>query len=482
MVAICLAVGCSPLAIAPGGDTGADATTPTSSPDWQDTAAAADTAAHETGADSGTDTVDTGTDTDTDTDTPPDPVTAALQFDGPRPTNVLMISIDTFRKDFVGPRSSGNSFTPFLDTLRADGVELTAHQSCSNWTYPSVVCALSGQRSNYQSYLPGNEAVESPTMLAELLRAKGYRSTVVAANSLLCAGHPTGDSYDNVECLGNANAEQLLSWSEGQVDDLVSAGGPWFAHLHLMDPHVPYESPAGYTDALDALPPIYVDLTTVQGLKDVPGLWPTLDASQQDNLRAHFDVIYGGQIAYMDDQLRAFWADLEARGVLDDTLVVFWADHGEQMMEHGQVDHGNSLYAEENETLGFFWSPNLIAGEWSGSSSHIDLVPTILDALELAQPKGLEGQILGSGAKGTPVALSLRDADSIQLSITDGNKRMHYALSGEKELYDLSTDPTEQVNIYDPSNPTVTELWDVLRSTVDEVADSYDVTAVDPAP
>ena len=80
--------------------------------------------------------------------TPPDPGTVPTdtlpQFYGHVPRNVVMISLDTFRKDKL-TRYGGSGETPFLDALVADGFALDEHVQCSNWTFAATSCTLSGR-------------------------------------------------------------------------------------------------------------------------------------------------------------------------------------------------------------------------------------------------------------------------------------------------------------------------------------------------
>ena len=71
------------------------------------------------------------------------PAGPLIDFGGKKPKNVLMISIDTLRRDRVG-RYGKNGNTPFMDRLLGEGVALDNHRSCSDWTYPSILCALTG--------------------------------------------------------------------------------------------------------------------------------------------------------------------------------------------------------------------------------------------------------------------------------------------------------------------------------------------------
>ena len=63
----------------------------------------------------------------------------------PKPKNLLVISLDTYRKDHMARYGDTRNLTPFLDSIAANGLALDNHQSCSNWTYPGVVCAMDGR-------------------------------------------------------------------------------------------------------------------------------------------------------------------------------------------------------------------------------------------------------------------------------------------------------------------------------------------------
>src|SRR5262245_59415252 len=66
------------------------------------------------------------------------------QFYGWVPHNLLMISMDTFRKDHLD-RYGNVGTTPFLSSLADQGVSLDDHVQCSNWTYASTSCTLAGR-------------------------------------------------------------------------------------------------------------------------------------------------------------------------------------------------------------------------------------------------------------------------------------------------------------------------------------------------
>src|SRR5438046_10214913 len=99
---------------------------------------------------------------------------------------------------------------------------------------------------------------------------------------------------------GHVTLQALEKWIDGRGDK------PFFAFLHLYDPHTPYTPPEPYF--------------------------------------SRFANHYDGEIAYSDSVVGDLIADLKARGVYDKALIIFLSDHGEGLDEHGEEEHGLFLY------------------------------------------------------------------------------------------------------------------------------------------
>jgi len=90
--------------------------------------------------------------TDTGSDAPTVQV-GALVFDEHLPTNLLVISLDSARRDTIG-RFSGSADTPNLDAFLEGSLVLENHRSCSNWTAWSMTCVLSGRNPMDNGFAP----------------------------------------------------------------------------------------------------------------------------------------------------------------------------------------------------------------------------------------------------------------------------------------------------------------------------------------
>ncbi|MEO0602270.1 MAG: sulfatase-like hydrolase/transferase, partial [Myxococcota bacterium] len=286
------------------------------------------------------------------TPAPTPPPSDVFDFDGPVPTNLFIVSIDTMRWDRIGRYSGSPSMTPFLDSLLEQSVVLDAHHSCSNWTAPSMLCATSGQSPlDAGVFIPRN-ARQLPTV-ARLLREDGFDTRLVSGNG-------------------------------------------WYLHGHFFDPHKPLCPPEDYRQGEDELPPLGFDLCW-EYHEALDAMWRDGTPEQQATFRAHVELRYDGDVRFMDDQIRRMWTQLESRSALDDTLVMFFSDHGEQFMDRRPVvDHPWDLFAEENRALGAFWAKNLAPRSYSGRTQHEDLAATLYTLFDAIPERPFSGLPVGT--------------------------------------------------------------------------------------
>ncbi len=405
----------------------------------------------------------------------PPPATSFLDFPDSGPSNLLMLSIDTLRKDNIG-RYSNLGLTPFLDEKMSEGVALDNHRSCSNWTYPSAVCVLSGRSNTDMAFIPPlNSARRKPLpenhgQLPVWLRDAGYATGLASSNSYIGTKYNTSQGYEIFKGGNYSPGEDMALMGLDILTDLERSRNPWYLHVHFRDSHVPYDPPKEYLDGLDELEPLEWDLSKRSDTYEVMKKWPDLSEDQQDLLMAHLDIRYQGTVRYTDDVFRHFWEGLEAHGSLDDTLVVVWADHGEQFWEHGLHTHAYTMHFAENDTLAFFWSKKLSAGVWDEPTSHIDLAPTILEALSQPIPEMVTGEPVGRAREERAIHTVSDARLGIMMSLQVGDSKLQYRWKyGEKEFYRRDNDPWEEENLYDSEDPEIIALWSELEKEVERV-------------
>ena len=363
--------------------------------------------------------------------------------------NVLLVSIDTLRADVLGSYG-GRAQTPNLDRLAAHGARFTFAHSHAVVTRPSHASMLTG-RYPYEHGVRDNTGYPLPPgtpTVATRLKALGFATGAFIGGFPLDRRFglaPGFDVYDDL--VGEIGSQVDFALPDRRADEVVKPAlawigrqsGKWFAFVHCYDPHAPYRPPAEW----------------LQRFPNEP---------------------YLGEVSWTDFALGPLFGALSTQPRA--TLVIVTADHGEGLGDHGELTH--SLFAYES-TL----HVPLIIAELPGAGApaastrgvvidtpvrHVDLVPTILDALGAPADTTLPGSSLRD------LIASGRGADrpgyfeAMTANITRGWAPLRGVLAGRDkfidlpipELYDLGADPKEQRNTF----ATRTERAQVLQNTL----------------
>lgn len=347
--------------------------------------------------------------------------------------NVLLITIDTLRADRVG-----RGLTPSIDALAARGVSFTNVRATAPLTLPSHVSLMTGVIPPVHGVRENGAVFDRKApVLARLFKDAGYRTGAFVGAYVLNRrfGLNEGfETYDDAVRRDVERAEQLEAERPGaEVVDaalkwLPPSGStepaPFFAWIHMYDPHAPYAPPAEY-------------LAKAGGKG------------------------YDGEVAYADAQVGRLLEALASRGLSQHTIVIVTGDHGESLGQHGEQTHGMLVY---DATLRV---PLVVSAPWieaeAGAVARTDdrprplteLVPGLLRMAGLAVPPGLCGHLIGR--PGDTVARATQ-CDSYSESVYPRQAGWHAASalsdaqwklvqSSESELYNVQQDPDEQTNV-----------------------------------
>src|SRR5262245_14112603 len=233
----------------------------------------------------------------------------------PRPS-VILVSIDTLRADHVGLYGYPRDTTPFLDRWSKGATVFEHAYTTAAWTLVAHMTMLTGLFPEQHDVI-GKRRALSPEipLLAERLHAAGYRTIGLHAPGWVVERHGFQRGFDVFLAHRNlAEADQHLR----AVLDELGDGRPFFLFLHLFDVHCgPFPNPE---NALYPAPPQYERMFASGGAApppDVPAekLWETPGLVNADQLRTLVDA-YDGGIRQVDDQLAAWFAELEKIGIL----------------------------------------------------------------------------------------------------------------------------------------------------------------------
>jgi arylsulfatase A-like enzyme len=186
-------------------------------------------------------------------------------------------------------------------------------------------------------------------------------------------------------------------------------------------------------------------------------------------------------ISENDKYIGAILDELQQLGLRDRTIVVFNADHGEMLGDHGLLFKGSYMYDSVVRTPLVIRAPGKIpAGKVVDSlCEEVDLMPTLLELLGIAPPLGVQGQsLMGKGKQAV-----FSEYPTIKMARTKEWKLVHYSKAKHGELYHLTEDPHELVNLWaDPKYaPARAEMEGVLSDWLASSQDPKLAPVRDPA-
>lgn len=386
--------------------------------------------------------------------------------------NILLVTLDTMRADRLGAYGYARARTRHLDKLASEGVRfewafspapitLTAHASILTGLYPFE----HGVRNNGNFYL-----ADRFETLATVLSAHGYRTAAFVSSFVLDRRYGLArgfEVYDDrmqgaqsqivsleAERRGDRTAQALSRWLDeyaanpggtgtgsGQATDKSTR--PFFAWLHLYDPHEPYRAP--------------------------PPFGP-----------AFADSPYDGEVSFTDAIVASILDKLTALRLDANTIVAVIGDHGESLGDHGEETHSMFVYDSAVRVPLLLWRPGRLparlvvrqpvraidlpwtltdlVGVQPARTAHARSLVPLIESLVTPRTAGFTPQ----APSPKPQAPSLTASDAIYAETYLPELYMNWAplraLRDERwkfidaprpELYDLSTDPAEQHNLYE---------------------------------
>lgn len=417
--------------------------------------------------------------------------------------NVLLVTIDSLRYDYVSCYGEVANTTPTIDTLAEDGIkfgEAIATASHTKDSFPGILT----------SSLPSEQGChhisEDKTSIAEVFRNEGYTTAgfhstpmMNASNnydsgfntlvdlaehesaegkfnsflqfipsSLLGLGHQLVERYNLVDrAAGTESTVDANELTDNVIGYLAENREPRFLFVHYMDAHTPYKPPEKYQQEFvgeqlsdERIGEVNDALLSNKNLsRGNPG------NVQKGDLELAKEL-YKGTIRFVDEEIKRIVNTLKQQDEWEDTLLIVTADHGEEFGEHGGFFHGQKLYEEVIRV------PLIIAGGQAvnhhveSQVSLLDLAPTILDLSGIPIAESMLGETLASAVQyGQPTTeYALAESTVKQLGQDVGRTIACRAADGRKliwnesevewcdsefEFYDLVEDPDESKHTID---------------------------------
>jgi arylsulfatase A-like enzyme len=311
---------------------------------------------------------------------------------GPPPQpNIVIILVDTLRRDHLQPYGYDRPTSATIDSLASAGWVFENHIASASQTVPSTLTMLLslnpaehgfrhlevGQFSDHRPRYP-----EGLHFLAEVLREAGYATGGFVANPFLGEENGFDQGFDvfgyTLSHDGGELTEGALHFLNGRTHQPER---PFFLYLHYFDVHWPYAPPEAYLRHF----PVPEGAKTVYKNGLVSGV-------RERDLQGTVSL-YDAGIAYVDDLIGRVVERLDEMDVLEDSIVLVTSDHGEEFLEHGGLGHGTTVYGElVRVPLIISYPKQLGPGRRvTHLSRHLDLAPTLLDMVGVPQPAQYRG-------------------------------------------------------------------------------------------
>ena len=375
---------------------------------------------------------------------------------GPRPPNVLLVSLDTFRADHI-------QHAPFLSRLASEGLSFRRVWASSNWTLPSHVSLMTslpvlehqvpavGARAPY----PGARVPQKPT-LAQVLRDAGYLTAATTEAGFVHDRYGFADGFDRFRAFDSTElAPGVAAHRHTEfLRDLLSVRGPkpFFVFLHSFKLHDYFLNTPEYQEHL------------AEGLREW-GEHESFSADLREGRtsslpRDYLQQLYVAGVRRVDEILDSVVTMLRRETGDAPLIVIVVSDHGESFAEHPDVwHHGSAMVEEQLRVPLVVWSNDdpALRGEVAVETSLIDVAPSLLRYLDLEVPETFRGESdrftrQPSSERQYPVLaswLSGRNASRLtridQVIVAGGWKYLRSErLDGsviEEHCFDLSNDP-----------------------------------------
>lgn len=455
--------------------------------------------------------------------------------------NIVFIVLDTARAENLPVYGYKRNTTPNLQKLAAEGTVYNNAISPSPWSLPSHASMLTGKLpSNHETYAENQYLNSEDPLLTTHLREKGYTTYGISSNSWVSPEFGFGTGFDSFTStwklfetdigsrtlsdasigerirtyLNNDALKSVLNVLYRQIyfkkydygalrvnheakKTLATAEEPFFLFLNYMEPHLEYGPPkfteefvSGQTDIdQDAWSYIFdLKSKTEQEFKILQGL-------------------YDAELKYVDWRVGKLLNRLKEQDQYDNSLIIVTSDHGENIGEHGLMDHQYCLYNTLLHVPLIVKYPNKLQEEISDRIttpvSTLDLFPTICSVCGINVENAFDGEILPqrtgnenryvvseylspmpsvediveqySDLETSDVSWVDRTIRSVQNNHT---KYIQYE-DGEKQYFNLEIDPKEEQNIIEQvSTEKIQKLQKVIdnKTTNEFSSESRDVS------
>ncbi len=406
--------------------------------------------------------------------------------------NVLLITIETLRADRLKCQGYADDVAPNICAFGKRGLLFENAYTPAPVTIPTLRAIMSGSLVSNEDLLDIIAHHDRSTSIAARLSGKGYITAGITdhrgmgdLSNLRPKSSVIIRDFDYFENLGEGREEKTSARVASSIEKWLSShrGEKFFLWAHLFDPHfnwVPQEdtqSAFGYREG---------DCGRIMNGIDIEEI-RTIEKNLTPREIECLEALYHAEVFETDRLVGSILRRLEQLDLADNTLVIITGDHGEEFRERDRIGHEWTVYNE------LIHVPLMIRNPRSNGRGKVeepvstlvihDYVLAAVNGRDLESMPPVVSRAFHYYGQSTQDPREFRTRPN-EFSLVRGNlKIIHTPLDGKHELYDLSTDPGERINLWgknEAGDRLARELGDWIRenrsdpgSATSEAIESY---------
>lgn len=385
------------------------------------------------------------------------------------PKNVILISIDTLRRDALGCYGAPKPVSPNIDRLAAESLVFDTAIAQAPWTLPShaaMLTSLYPEELDLGTFGKISQVNSSVVSIAETLRDAGYSTFAHVAGAFLDASTGLNQGFEQYD----DRATTMPIAVDRCIERLRAHDSkqPFFAFLHTYDVHK-YDPPAEDRATFVTARPEALATVPTKALAEL-----LQNNNNQERVRRFGTAdrefarqLYDAAIHSVDREIGRLLRALEDLQLTKETIILITADHGEEFWEHGRTGHGYNLNDENLRVPLVVHIPEGPRGRFLPQVRLIDIPPTITSFLGIPRSKDWQGvDLIGRHTAGEGDLLAFSESAHLpfksvrlpQLKLIVSLRRPY------TRWHDLATDPGEQTNAESSTHPDAKRLESSFRN------------------
>jgi arylsulfatase A-like enzyme len=293
--------------------------------------------------------------------------------------NILLITIDTLRRDHLGVYGYPRETSPFIDRLAKKGVMFKHAITPIPVTAPSHASILTSLHPlTHGVTTNAADLTRNVQTAAEIFKKNGYYTIGTVAVKILAKKYHFSQGFDSFSDTWDEKTrfdklfyrgarsvnESLLKQIDAYLADHNQKHKPLFLWVHYFDPHFPYEERENITFK-----------------NELP-----------DRKNNKWINRYDKEIRYTDYHIKELYHFLEKKGITRHLVTCITADHGEHFFEHGLTYSHGDFYSETTFVPLIFHGYGIPENKVIDTYvSTMDIAVTLLAAANLSFDSPTEG-------------------------------------------------------------------------------------------